>query len=256
MTRVVGVVLARDEDIHVERAVRNIAGVCDELLLFDHRSRDDTPEILGRLARELPQATFERVDDPAVTHERLRRYVGTDTWVLGVDGDELYDPAGLRTMRGRIEAGEFADCWSVKAMQLHCRRLGDGTASGWLAPPARCSTKLYNFSVLESWDGDTPERLHGGVTVFSRDVEMIRTLKGPWDEAVMRCLHVCFLRRSSRQRRRQGTTLSHLERRHSDSRRRRLWRDIRYLAGRPPESWWKLNKYRQGPEVTVSAEGF
>jgi hypothetical protein len=36
MTHAAGIVLVRDEDRFVERAVRNVLDFCDELLLFDH----------------------------------------------------------------------------------------------------------------------------------------------------------------------------------------------------------------------------
>jgi hypothetical protein len=246
----VGIVLARDEDVFVERAVRNVAGFCDELLLFDHRSRDDTPSILRRLADELPDAKFEPVADPAVTHERLQPYVGTDTWIFGVDGDELYDPSRLLPVRARLEAGEFDGYWTVKGSQLHCRAFDveAGAARGWLAPPSRSTTKLYNFAALESWRGETPERLHGGTTVFAREVDETYWLRDeqPWEEAPMRCLHVCFLRRSSRQPERQKTRLSHVERIADYGRRARIRRAFATILGRPPESWWKQNKYQQG----------
>jgi hypothetical protein len=259
VTRVVGVVLVRDEDVFVERAVRNVAGFCDELLLFDHRSRDRTPEILKRLAEELPHAHFEALRDPAVSHERILPYVGTDTWVFGVDGDELYDPASLPPMRARLEAGEFDGYFVVKGIQLHCRRLDReaAQATGWLAPPSRSTTMLYNFGPLSAWEGRPPERLMGDGARFARQVEETRWLRDehPWDEAPMRCLHVCFLRRSSREAGREQARLSYVER-VGGSRRKKLWRRFRELVGRPEESPWKLAKYTQGDEVTVSVEGF
>ena len=259
MTRVVGVVLVRNEDLFVEQAVRNVAGFCDELLLFDHRSRDRTPEILRRLADELPHARFESIADPAISHERLLPYVATDTWVFGVDGDELYDPGSLPPMRARIEAGEFDDFFIVKGIQLHVRALDReaGTATGWLAPPSRSTTMLYNFAPLSSWEGRAPERLMGDGARFAREVTEIRWLRDehPWDEAPMRCLHVCFLHRSSRETKRQHARLSYVER-IAGSRRAKLWRRLHELVGRPEESWWKLNKYAQGEEVTVSVKGF
>jgi hypothetical protein len=258
MTRVVGVVLVRDEDLFVEQAVRNVSAFCDELLLFDHRSRDRTPEILARLADELPDASFEAIDDPAISHERLLPYVGTDTWVFGVDGDELYDPNSLPPMRSRLESGEFDDYFNVKGIQLHCRELDRAaeTATGWLAPPSRSTTMLYNFASLSSWEGRAPERLMGEGARFAREVEETRWLRDehPWDEAPMRCLHVCFLRRSSRQPARQRARLSYVER-IAGGRRASARRWLRELLGRPEESWWKLNKYAQGDEVTVSVAG-
>jgi hypothetical protein len=256
--RIVGVVLVRDEDLFVEQAVRNVSDFCDELHLYDHRSRDETPAILERLAAELPNTTAQRIDDPAVTHERLKPYIGTDTWVFGVDGDEVYDPASLRTMRARMDAGEFDGFSLVKGIQLHCRALdrGNETATGWLAPPSRSTTMLYNFAPIISWDGPSPERLMGGHAEYrpNRGMRWLRD-EHPWNEAPMRCLHVCFLPRSSRQPARQQARLSYVER-IADGRRARLRRTLGELVGRPPESWWKLNKYRQGPEVTVSVAGF
>jgi hypothetical protein len=259
VTRVVGVVLVRDEDVFVEQAVRNVAGFCDELLLFDHGSRDATPRILARLAEELPHARFEAIDHPAISHDRLLPYVGTDTWVFGVDGDELYDPASLPPMRARLESGELDDFFMVKGIQLHCRELDReaGTATGWLAPPSRSTTMLYNFGPLSGWEGRPPERLMGDGPRFAREVEQTRWLRDehPWDEAPFRCLHVCFLRRSSRQPPGVVARQSYVER-IAGSRRAQFRRRLRELAGRPEESWWKLNKYAQGDVVTVSTAGF
>jgi hypothetical protein len=71
----------------------------------------------------------------------------------------------------------------------------------------------------------------------------------------MRCLHVCFLPRSSSRRDRAHARLSYVER-IAGGRRERLRRRALELVGQPEESWWKLNKYAQGDEVTVSVEGF
>jgi translin len=62
LTRIVGIGLFRDEDLHVERAVRNVFGFCDELILVDHRSRDGTHAILARLAAEHPDRTVVSLD--------------------------------------------------------------------------------------------------------------------------------------------------------------------------------------------------
>ena len=116
---------------------------------------------------------------------------------------------------------------------------------------------LYNFAPLASWDGRAAQRLLGGAPRFTRTVEETRWLRDehPWDEAPMRCLHVCFLRRSSRQPPGQQARQNYAERTHG-GRRASVRRRLRELALRPEESWWKANKYTQGPEVTVSIAGF
>src|SRR5919108_2510550 len=101
--RIVGISLVRDEDRFVERAIRNVFGFCDELILVDHRSRDRTPEILERLAAESPiPAELHRVKDPSASHDLIKGHAGTDVWVFGIDGDELYDPAGLAQFREQL----------------------------------------------------------------------------------------------------------------------------------------------------------
>lgn len=256
--RIVGIVLVRDEDVFVEVAVRNVSAFCDELLLVDHRSADGTTATLRRLTEELPHARFHRIRQPRESHELIRGYVGTPTWVFGVDGDELYDPQGLIRFRERLLTDEFADCAMLKGIQLHCSSLDLDRehATGWLAPPARSTTMLYNFDAIESWDGDTVERFVGGNAVMRRPGRGDKTYwfrdEAPWDDAAFRCLHACFLRRTTRQRRGQLTRPSIPDRR-SRSRRERL---AAAVLRREPESWWKLNKYTQGEPTTVAAPGF
>jgi glycosyltransferase involved in cell wall biosynthesis len=149
--RIIGIVLVRDEDVFVERAVRNVVDFCDELFLVDHRSRDGTPSILERLDSEFPHIHRYRVDDPSVSHALIEPYAGSPSWVFGVDADEIYDPQGL-SARPRLLGGEFDDRWALRSIQLHCRRLdvGNANASGWLAPPSRPTTKLYRRTRMQS----------------------------------------------------------------------------------------------------------
>ena len=104
-TRIVGIALLRNEEKYVARSIRNAAGFCDEMLLCDHRSSDQTPQILGELAAELPRVTVHRLQHPRESHDLIKPHVGTNTWILGVDGDEIYDPAGLARLRSRILSG-------------------------------------------------------------------------------------------------------------------------------------------------------
>jgi hypothetical protein len=256
-TRAVGIAMVRDEDVFVEQALRNVLEFCDELIAVDHRSSDGTPRILRELARGNPgRVHTRRVDEAGEANELIRPYVGQAVWVLGVDGDELYEPGRLRVLRPRLLDGEFDDWYLIKGNVLHCDRLdrADGTATGWLAPPSRSITKLFNFAALERWEGRAIEHLYGGERTFRPGYtnETIYYLRDDydWARSPFRCLHVCFLPRSSMQPARQLTRRSLLER-GGDSRRRRVVDGVRTLLGRPPESAWKLEKYRQGPRVEV-----
>lgn len=257
---VTGIVLARNEERYIETAVRNAAGFCDRMLLCDHRSSDATPGILRGLSSELPAAEFHALGHPRESHELLKPLCGTATWVFAVDGDEIYDPEGLERLRGRMEAGEFDGVWTLFGNVLNVTRLAEdrATATGHLAPPCRSMTKLYNFAAISSWNGNCPERLHGGEPVFRSGFAATgrRYLheETPWEDADFRCLHLCFLPRSSAEA--------------TEARRNIMetygsgWRDrVRFALGRifsgdRDVSRWKNERYRRGPEVTVDVSAF
>lgn len=261
--QIVGIVLVRNEDLFVAQAVRNIAAFCDTLLLCDHRSTDGTVEILDGLARSLPHARLHRLHHPSESHDLLKRFIGTRTWVFGVDGDELYDPQCLAGFRPRLIAGEFDRVWRMKGNVLHCTSLAPdrSSASGHLAPPSRSITKLYNFSAITSWDGDTVERLHGGTIRFQNGFDdgmkwNFQESLG-WDESPLRCLHLCFLRRSSRDSDGRGLTVrENIMELHRGGISGWLRRAINRLLDRQPDSRWKQGHYRRGPVETVDARPF
>jgi hypothetical protein len=202
VTQIVGSVLVRNEDLFVEQSIRNVSRFCDRIHAVDHVSRDRTWEILRSLATEFDHLEVRRAHNSALAHRLLEQYAGTPTWVLGVDGDELYDPDGLALFRRDLLAGAHADVFRLKGHVLNCDRLDEEerTASGWLAPPSRPITKLFNFGAVESWQG-IPEPLQGGEAVFRDGYqwESRRSLAEgtTWETDPLRCLHVCFVRRSS-----------------------------------------------------------
>ena len=260
--QVVAVVLVHDEDIYVERVIRNVAEFCDRIHVADHASTDRTWEIVSGLSRELDHVSAVRVKHAARSHDLVQPYVGTDTWVLSPDGDEIFDAAGLARLRGELEAGAYDEFFRLFPAMLHCVGLdaAELTATGYLAPPARSGPKLFNFSVLRSWDRVYRERLHEGEPAF-RDGwswESVLSLgdRHEWDENPFRCLHACFLRRSSL----DDGAAEHVRLNigEADTYRRDLVGRARQALSRRGErgASWKLEKYRRGPIVTKDASPF
>lgn len=263
-----GSVLVRNEDVFVERAIRNAAAFCDRIHVLDHMSSDGTREILRGLARELDHLEVVRSRDSADSHRALAPYFGTSTWALGIDGDELFDPAGLASLRAELEAGAFDRWFRVRGWILHCDELDEarGRAFGYLAPPSRPITKLFNLGAVERFS-EGPERLHW--TPDFRDGYAMQSIcdlahERAWDDDPLRMLHVCFLRRSSA----DGDGPSERQNLPETGayRRRRAMGLIRRLRPYTP-GWevreaareglsWKRAKYARGPRIEVDARPF
>jgi hypothetical protein len=261
--QVVAVVLLHDEDVFAERVIRNVAAFCDRIHVADHASRDRTWEIVSRLARELDNVDAVRISHAARSHDLVLPYIGTDTWVLSPDGDEIFDPAGLERLRGELESGRYDRFFRLFPGMLHCVELDetDRKASGYLSPPARSGPKLFNFAALRSWDKVFRERLHEGEPVFrdgwTWESKLVLGDERSWDENPFRCLHACFLRRSSLEQ----AAGEHVRLNIGEAntyRRGAVGRVLRALRReeRAPDLAWKLEKYRQGPVVSVDASPF
>jgi glycosyltransferase involved in cell wall biosynthesis len=260
VTRVIGLMLVRDEDIYIEQTVRNVADFCDELIVLDNRSQDETWRILSQLADEGAPLRLHSIRHPRTSHAYVSHLAGEDLWVFGVDGDELYDPRGLAALRPRLLSGELRDWWVISGNVLHCCKIDPARrlATGYLAPPSRSMTKLYNFSVLQSWEGDSSERLHGGNLIFKPGYgERRYHLRADfaWEESPFRCLHMCFVRRSSRQPPSVGGRPSSLDAYWGNWRSRLVVRAKERL-GLVEERWEPKRAYRRGEPVTVDVAAF
>ncbi|HKX48387.1 MAG TPA: glycosyltransferase family 2 protein [Gaiellaceae bacterium] len=266
----VGSVLVRNEDVFLERAIRNASAFCDRIHVLDHMSDDRTPAILRSLADELGTLDVRRSTFSGDSHRPLETYAGTPTWVLVVDGDCLFDPSGLATLRESLVQGEHADVFRLRGHVLHCDEIDDenGTVSGYMAPPSRPIVQLFNFGALESWTG-CHQRVHGGEPVFRPGYEWhsVRDLteSSEWDADPLRFVHTCFLRRSTSDPESGGEGRPNLN--ELRGYRRGILGRIRRAVRRPALDPrveelhrqglnWKQAKYRRGPRVTCDATPF
>lgn len=201
--QIVGIFLIKNEDIFIRQAILNVVFFCDRILIADNFSTDHTWNIVKELEKTYSHIECHRIKRTQESHEMIKKYAGTNTWVLGVDGDEIYDPYGLNVFRQELLGGKWDNWWVIFGNVLNCINLDVLTmkAEGYLAPPCRSMTKLYNFNAIEQWEGCCPERLHGGNPIFNPGYNVSLRLalnqKMSWNESKFRCLHTCFLKRSS-----------------------------------------------------------
>jgi glycosyltransferase involved in cell wall biosynthesis len=259
---IIGMALVRNEDMYVERAIRNTVDFCDRLIIADHCSTDGTLAILTRLASEFPdKIELVRIQDPRESHFLVNGYANSRAWGFAVDGDEIYDPEGLAQFRQELLAGKYDSTWQVFGNVVNCVAVDIPArqATGHLAPPCRSMTKLFNFKAIESWDGAVTHVFANGTIKFKPGFDASMRLhlheQIPWEEAKFRCLHLCFIPRSSLDDGQAKARRNVSESLHSGP---VLWAKKLYyrLIGQPLPSEWKLAKYARGPLTTVDAAAF
>ena len=259
-SKIVGIFLVRNEDLYIEQAVLNVLDFCDRILIADNYSKDRTWEIVQELAKVHRKIECYRIRRTDESHALIQHYAGSHTWVFGVDGDEIYDPVGLLRFRKEVLSGKFDRWWVLFGNVLNCIAI-DRTrkeAKGYLAPPCRSMTKLYNFNAILRWDGPCLERMLGGTPVFKEGYDASLRLnlheQVPWEESPYRCLHVCFLRRSSRDRR-DGSRPNPVEIASKGFLGRIGLGFLRRKLPDAPEDW-KKEKYMRGELVTKDVSVF
>ena len=199
LVRLVGVALVRNEDVFVERAIRNAADACDRIHAFDHVSTDGTWPILKTLSKELDHLEVRRCANAAESHRQLEQYAATPSWVLRIDGDHLFDPNGLvvlarpsspvstETSSGSARTPSTATSWTR-------RRDWPGVHGAALCAPA-CSVQPRGGHVLAGRDRGAPRRRSAISGGYAWDCMRDLTESTDWQSDLLRLLHVCFLRR-------------------------------------------------------------
>jgi hypothetical protein len=129
--------------------------------------------------------------------------------LFAVDGDEIYDPVGLGKIKKNIKDGEYDSSWKISGNSFHIEEWTKDSMSGFTCPPNKHVVKLYNFNVIDNWTQG--ERLHGsGHSPYPSYIESEIDVKFcnekgqpenqiiPWGFSNLRCLHTCFVPRSSK----------------------------------------------------------
>ena len=195
--------LVRNEDLHIEWAIRNILDFCDRIIVLDNYSTDRTYDVVDALVKRHTKIKLRRWWNAKTSQKALRQFYRTPTWVFGVDGDEIFDPARLASVRRRIMQGEFDSFHHLGnhlgGEWLHCTRIcfDTGAACGYPSAPMTGGAKLENFAFIAGWENENRERLHGQ-RIFTADKRDETACASPsWDDSLLRCLHLCFIPRSS-----------------------------------------------------------
>jgi (heptosyl)LPS beta-1,4-glucosyltransferase len=112
-----GVVIARDEADRIERCVRSLTAVCDEVLVLDSGSTDATVAVARAAGGRVETQSW--LGFSAQKNEAIAR--SRQPWVLLLDADEWLTPQAQQRIRalfavheGGTSAVETADVWRLQ----------------------------------------------------------------------------------------------------------------------------------------------
>lgn len=193
---ILGICLVKNEDIYIYQVLKNILDFCDEIIVLNNLSTDNTIKEVNKIKSK--KIKIYNVDSPFGTNKYLKKYTNTDTWVLGVDGDELYDPVGLSEFKKELKDRKWDDYFLIKGAQINIFDLNikDNKGTGYSNENGcRGCGKLYNFKNLTRCFSDKQERLHG----YHEIKEGCKNIKlDDFDNCKLRFLHLCFINRTSK----------------------------------------------------------
>ena len=101
MARITGAMLALNEQLNIEYCLRSLYTWCDEIIVVDMFSDDETPQIARRytdLVLQHPRvADFEIARQMFVDH-------ATGDWILSIDADEVVTPELAKWIRDFVDS--------------------------------------------------------------------------------------------------------------------------------------------------------
>jgi glycosyltransferase involved in cell wall biosynthesis len=91
----IGMLRVKNEARWIDRAIRSILPICDEVLVMDDHSDDDTAEICSRIPKVgVVQSPFTGLNETRDKNWLLERVRSAD-WIVCIDGDEMLAPGGI-----------------------------------------------------------------------------------------------------------------------------------------------------------------
>lgn len=100
------VMIVKNEAAHIERCLRSVAPVADEIVVVDTGSTDGTVDIIRSLGLNVTVGEFEWCSDFAAARNAALE-LATGDWALWIDADEELDEAGQGEVRQGLIRTQF-----------------------------------------------------------------------------------------------------------------------------------------------------
>lgn len=199
--KIVGVLQVKDADMTIEKVLNNFLPLVDWLVILENGSTDSTKSIIKEKMQTEEKILYREILNVESGGRYLDSLCSTDTLVIRIDSDEIWDPEKAALLRNHLLNHDFSNCTKLilKNSFLHVRNLDfdKKTCSGKIA-----DHDIHYFGNIVYWH-QNPERLHGllkilrnknGQNVLVKDGESIQQ---EVDVGTCLVLHFPFLRVTS-----------------------------------------------------------
>ena len=104
--RLTAVLIVKNEAAHIERCLRSIAPIADEIVVVDTGSADGTPEIIAGLGLNVKLGSFAWCNDFGAARNAALE-LATGDWALWIDADEELQEEGAGEVRQALIRPQF-----------------------------------------------------------------------------------------------------------------------------------------------------
>ena len=101
MARITGAILALNEQLNIEYSLRSMYTWCDEIIVVDMHSDDQTPEVARRYTDLVLQ--HPRIADFGAARQMFVDHA-TGDWILSLDADEVVTPELAKWIRNFVDS--------------------------------------------------------------------------------------------------------------------------------------------------------
>ncbi len=117
MSKLLGLMRCKNEGRWIESAVASLFPLCDEVLLLDDGSTDDTRELAAKAGALVFPTPFEGLDESRDKDHLLALALQRKAdWCFFLDGDEILEPGSAETIRA-LTAGPY-DSYTFRFVYL------------------------------------------------------------------------------------------------------------------------------------------
>ena len=115
---VTGIMRVKNESRWIERCVRSILPVCDQVIVMDDHSTDDTYEICHEIDPRVSvhMSPFTGLDETRDKNWLLEKAAGSK-WIVSIDGDEMLAPGDGEKLIVAMKKSSYP-CLSLRVLYL------------------------------------------------------------------------------------------------------------------------------------------